>query len=711
MGKCVSKACPCRKKQGSPAIAIHKVHAWAGESAGAAAPVAACKEEDLIHIAVASSGNDTLVEADLVAEDVPPSPPLSPCSLKDVEDPFGNDSPSVIKLRSAASEGSPDIVDSLRSPSSSPMQGRADMFTRQESPSSPMPLSRQSSPSSPGRISALRPASVMSMRSAHSTLSWSSCSSSKRIIDWNRSADRNLCHIYRLCEEYLQLGYGQTCPDHTLGHVRGIDFTLGRKHIRPDLQKAQTVETQKRRTMCNDEVSQERAKQVLSETEFFRTMDTAAPGIITKLARKAEFRWEVANQIFFRQDDPAGHVYILTNGEVGYFVFKNVQGIARKVSPRPQGFDFIQTLTDKHRDDMEKSPGSPTSPFSPKRNSMVSRKDSIQSMGGQGRRGSQQRRGSNVGLKTKEPVEVRYTTSEGHSTFCTSSQIGEQVATKSVGDIFGKDGPGKRTYSAKCIGDCEVLVLKGADYKDAMHDIAAKSKFFDLHVPGCKAETNEENGFHASSLFLDGCYKEGHTFLTEGITSQPVIFVIKSGTVELCRYEDPLDDAATVYTRLPPKAAEKWSSQSRALMPFDCLSEGDIFCSLTAFPIQALEPLTAIAKTSDCEVYYCTGARFDRLPPNMLQVVRSHLMQCLVARLLRIRERVPEAFMPPMSQEAFEKKQTEERRTKPKKMLHGSRPSTSPASPGSTAASGKRHRMSRSDYEEALRNLQMEEYD
>merc|ERR1719375_684983 len=76
-----------------------------------------------------------------------------------------------------------------------------------------------------------RPLSGISANSLHSTLSWSSTCSTKRLKDWHRCSDRNLCHLYRLCEEFLQIGHGQSRPDH---FMRGVDFAVARKQVLGD---------------------------------------------------------------------------------------------------------------------------------------------------------------------------------------------------------------------------------------------------------------------------------------------------------------------------------------------------------------------------------------------------------------------------------------------------------------------------------------------
>merc|ERR1712217_960969 len=82
-------------------------------------------------------------------------------------------------------------------------------------------------------------------------------------------------------------------------------------------------------------------------------------------------------------------------------------------------------------------------------------------------------------------------------------------------------------------------------------------------------------------------------------------------------------------------------------MSYATLGEGDMFCSLAFFPMQAYEPLSAVVAAPEGIVYYAEGAYLDKFPPDLIESLRQHCLERLVSRLLRLRDKIPEAFSPP----------------------------------------------------------------
>merc|ERR1711924_375479 len=74
---------------------------------------------------------------------------------------------------------------------------------------------------------------------------------------------------------------------------------------------------------------------------------------------------------------------------------------------------------------------------------------------------------------------------------------------------------------------------------------------------------------------------------------------------------------------------------------------GDMFCSLAFFPMQAYEPLSAVVATPESIIYHAEGSYLDKFPPDLVESLRDHCLEGLVSRLLRLREKIPEAFLPP----------------------------------------------------------------
>lgn len=597
-----------------------------------------------------------------------------------------------------------------------------------------------------------RPQSAMSTLSLTSALSTTSTASSgMRVVDWRRSTDRNLCHLYRMCEEYLATGRWQVQPSQ---HIRGIDYVLGRKQVRPDAkgkgtskdfsawttQKSQANQMKFGPSSTRKGPEQEQAEDIFADCDFFKALDISAPGFIADLAAVSYFTSEGPGQIIVRQGDPTGNVYVLVNGQVGIHILAK-KLIAEVNSPRPHEFEAsLRTLTDariwaasgpvpkrytaarKSVKASDSGAGKPDSPVARSMRASTSRVSLSPPMRGSTSRGSTSplspsspksatafmsqgpRRPSNAGASeggdmsrrgsesaeagapqiprrpsdasasdvgSEQPSEeatrraslgarpvdddeqTRFATSEGFSTFCRASNIGKQVKALGPGVVLGERGAendGPRTATVKCLCDCDLLVVDAKDYKGVMKVILRKIRFFDKHLPGCIDMTDaERNGsLHPSCRFREGTFIRGHRFLSEGFIGRPVVYVIKSGVVEFTRCEEPSEDTASLVSRNCPDRVNAWHTQQHATLSYDVLSEGDVFCSLGAFPIQAFEPLSAVVKSSECTVYFADGDMLEKIPASVLKTARTHFMQGLIERLARLRERVPEAFMPPI---------------------------------------------------------------
>lgn len=474
-----------------------------------------------------------------------------------------------------------------------------------------------------------RPLSAVSLCSNQSTLTLESdASCGMRLDEWDRSIDRNLCHVYRLCEEYQQLGYGQIRPDR---NCRGVDFLISKTHRRANLEE---IPDGQHAAWSGDDNQVARIKEVLRKCEFWNTLGSTMPGFFGKLASKAAFANEAKGQIVFRQGDTAGDVYLLVRGEITVHRLPD-EDLEKVNSPRVRDCKNITTLSEAL------GLGAPV-------NSRKSIKRRRSSTGSQspGFPGSPLPGSLSPNLKTNP--NQRYLTTEGFSTFCENSKIGDQIARRSsylaIGEKLSLAKGVKRPATIKCASPCEFLVIAGAAYKEILRSVATRVAFFDGFVPGSKE--NSGNGFHPSHIFMEARYQQGHTFLTEGIASPPIIFVVLSGTIEMQRCEDPEEDPGHQFHRTASRFAKEWVKDRHATQKYDVLTKGDIFSSLSCFPIQAYEPFSAEVTSPEAIVYHIEGTYLEKLPPKMLQALRQDLMKGLIERLLRVREKIPEAFIP-----------------------------------------------------------------
>lgn len=239
----------------------------------------------------------------------------------------------------------------------------------------------------------------------------------------------------------------------------------------------------------------------------------------------------------------------------------------------------------------------------------------------------------------------RFRTTEGFSSFAFTSAIGNQVATLGEGMVFGENamlGAGKRNFTTKCLEDCEFIIIRKKDYQRILKNTMTKVQFFDENVPGC--DSSKMGVQHPATIFKEAKFAEGHSLLTEGIATEPVVYIIQEGVVEFRRCEDPVDDPAREFQRMSPHKSLTWLSKPRPVLCWDALSDGFAFCSLATFPIVAYEPFTAIVASPTCTIYYATRPTLAKLSEEFLATLKESMMEGLVARLQRLRQRHPELF-------------------------------------------------------------------
>mmetsp|Transcript_87599 Transcript_87599/g.165125 ORF Transcript_87599/g.165125 Transcript_87599/m.165125 type:complete len:643 (-) Transcript_87599:109-2037(-) len=445
--------------------------------------------------------------------------------------------------------------------------------------------------------------------------------SSRRLQDYPRSSDRNLCQVYRLCKEYEHMGHGQRRPDH---HMRGIDFLVSKNSIVSeaprDPKRATTLWAKAKASVplhtWKGLARQARILKYLRESKFFSQLENQTPGLLKKLSEVARTVHEDGGQVLFRQGDQAQSCFLLMHGEVGIFsLAKERLKQADKSSPRQSKLKLSQlpTLTDAPKE----------------------QKDQYKSM--QGRK-----------LSGKDPrIFDRFKTTEGFHSFSANSFIGKQTSKLCSGDVVGEgalDREKKRKETMKCILNCEFAVIDKQEYAEIYRTTIQKVKFFRQNIPCC----GHDHGFdvHPATHFSDGSFLEGHTFLTEGVSAEARLFVILEGTVEFRRCEDPHDDPAAKYQTLTLSRSQPYSRSDRPVLTWDALAEGKMFCTLAAFPIQAYEPFSVIA-TSDCKVYYATATQIANMPERFIRACRHFMMQDMLVRLLRMQAHLPDAFVPP----------------------------------------------------------------
>jgi len=269
-----------------------------------------------------------------------------------------------------------------------------------------------------------------------------------------------------------------------------------------------------------------------------------------------------------------------------------------------------------------------------------------------GRRHSSAGSASGSSATDADSDPVRYKTTDGFSTFHDDSTIGNRVSMLGEGEVFGERAlanQGTREASVKCLTPCEFVVVDFASYQTVLRERAARAQFFAQMVAGCDG--------NACFYFEKDTFAKGHVLLDEGITTEPRIFIIEKGSVEFrrCEGESPfqgggtMDDPAKEYQKSTLCRSTSRSQTSRLALQYDSLTAGDMFGSLGAVPVhKTYEPFSVVVTSEECVVHYTTTTSIQLIPADMMKPMRDILINGLITRLCRLRERIPEAFVTPL---------------------------------------------------------------
>lgn len=213
-------------------------------------------------------------------------------------------------------------------------------------------------------------------------------------------------------------------------------------------------------------------------------------------------------------------------------------------------------------------------------------------------------------------------TVEGFSRWHPKTYIGAHLDTLTQGSLFGELALIRQRYraaSAKCLRDVELMVVSKGDFDksikaDVLRDALDKLEIFRDHVPGF-ATLGHVSGVHPSNYFEGHTVYLGHEFLIENSVAEPAIFVLRQGRVAFMRRGRP---------GCPAEVCDVITEQ------------GNMFCSTGAIPLQALEPLTVVADSPECEVMILSSENFSKLPEQVFPLMREQLRLDMMRRLKRL---------------------------------------------------------------------------
>eukprot|EP00930_Biecheleria_cincta_P077201 TRINITY_DN6447_c0_g1_i2.p1 TRINITY_DN6447_c0_g1~~TRINITY_DN6447_c0_g1_i2.p1 ORF type:complete len:1088 (-),score=253.82 TRINITY_DN6447_c0_g1_i2:146-3409(-) len=372
------------------------------------------------------------------------------------------------------------------------------------------------------------------------------------------------------------------------------------------------------------------SKQILMGTKFCQGLEASSPGITEELARECRLHKERKDQVLFRQGDPPRDCYVVAEGKIDIFIFKEVDadGKQARLTDRP---------TPRREDDPKRlnTISQEYEHFKSKPKDSQSHKSAIDfQLWGKGN---------------------RYSTTEGNSAFGEESKYGEKVATLTCGAVVGElalQNNKPRAATVQCSTDCVFLVISKDVFQRVLRVIAEKTRFFNANLPGlAKLQYRED---HPSVLFQRRVFPAGYEFLFEGIFAiEPALLMLFSGSVEFRRCRNsfdnfayfqgrkplvnskPLDQVLMRMQQLASPTTWTWpASQSCSHIICDVSGDAEVFCTMPFLPMAVSEPFTVVA-ASNVEAYHIGGSVCDELPPLLVMELREHLIQKMEARLRR----------------------------------------------------------------------------
>eukprot|EP00930_Biecheleria_cincta_P077200 TRINITY_DN6447_c0_g1_i1.p1 TRINITY_DN6447_c0_g1~~TRINITY_DN6447_c0_g1_i1.p1 ORF type:complete len:1121 (-),score=248.96 TRINITY_DN6447_c0_g1_i1:57-3023(-) len=266
------------------------------------------------------------------------------------------------------------------------------------------------------------------------------------------------------------------------------------------------------------------SKEILKGTKFCKGLEASSPGITNELAIECKVHKEREHQVLFRQGDPPGDCYVVAEGSIDIFIFKEVDALGRKVRAR----DFP---TPRSEDDPTrlKTINQEYEHFKKTFETQEARKNP-----------------GNVSEFEVWGKAARYSTTEGNSAFGEVSKYGEKVATLSRGAVVGElalQNNKPRAATVRCSTDCVFLVLSKDVFQRVLGALVDKMRFFNANLPGLSKLQYREN--HPSILFHRRIFPAGYKFLFEGIFAiEPALFLLFSGSVEFRRFRNSTDNFA-----------------------------------------------------------------------------------------------------------------------------------------------------------------------
>eukprot|EP00933_Yihiella_yeosuensis_P004367 TRINITY_DN10872_c3_g1_i1.p1 TRINITY_DN10872_c3_g1~~TRINITY_DN10872_c3_g1_i1.p1 ORF type:complete len:1030 (-),score=181.65 TRINITY_DN10872_c3_g1_i1:146-3235(-) len=378
------------------------------------------------------------------------------------------------------------------------------------------------------------------------------------------------------------------------------------------------VSSKNYRKVLRDFMDVGKAIAVMRDVPMFADLEASSPGILQGLAATSTFINEVSGQVIFRQGDPGQSCFIISRGQVGVFI--------RNLKKDP---NYKAPLTPNKRSGLANLS---LSDF------RTSGKEKVLE--------AQRAEASKKGYDRPSAPTLR--TTEGFSTFIPEeSTFGDRVALLGTGALFGElalqnDAP--RAATITCSQDSELLVLRKADYLEAVQSRLDKVQFFDCYFPGVKDLSPDEVKAHPANFFKIELIPAGQPLLFEGLASNPVFYFLADGVLQLRRHIQTGKNPAYTLSDRPMSAPDSdaaggmrelhsFKDLRRGVQRFDTegtgvvaeLRKGACISAMSAVPLRGVEPFSVVPGKEGVTVYKATVDDLKRLPEKLMRRLR-HLV-------------------------------------------------------------------------------------
>jgi len=355
---------------------------------------------------------------------------------------------------------------------------------------------------------------------------------------------------------------------------------------------------------------------LLREVPFFREFDDVLPGTIFHLASTAVLQEGREGEVLFRQGDDPVDCYVVLRGAVGVYIRKTPQE-----SPREFQLDDVIVSEEK-----EKRTAGNLLRRCVQRCCRPTRREEVWDM-------------------ELDDSKRQYVT-EGNNTYSADSDLGTRVAVLGRGAAFGELGLMERKprhASIRCESKCTfVVVLKSCFQKMFSESIGAdayrKRLFFIRHVAGFEFENlrspikkadrslggrarKVKQSQHPVDRFKEEEFKEGHLLLEEAHLHDPIIFIVRSGQLQVTRHTRRRSFSLQ-QNGYPPMREQKE-------VPFGMLGPEAIYCSLTTLGLTYPEQFTIKVASQVCSMYVARQKDLAGLPSRVIDPLRKHLRVAL----------------------------------------------------------------------------------